>query len=784
VATQTDIALLQLVTIGGLGEYGTNSIYPLAFASSLAMQPAGSPYVYRARVALETVTTTGNPHTVSRITTPSSSVSPVRGDPEQGTFSFELVLDDADEELCAWFAPADVLPVANAIADFGPTDVVIQVAPGQVAASGIVANSIIYWDREAFRVEVVDAGADTIKVMDLIPGGSRTGDGAIGRLGQIGTYMEQHYGRTDGEQPPYRDSRIFLRPPAIRDVPVQVLASLNGAAEDTIAFGWIESVAFNADGGTVEVVARGPLAALSDQKVNSSVPAFNWQSGWFVDGRDFGGESFVVRVAVDDPTSSALLTNGGGLIRFGDSIYYVTGTAWYPNSSAWSFTFTYSNALGALSTGYRISIAAGTVGSEVLATNPAYYTDPTLSPFYDPDAAEIPTNPIHILRQFLGTKPSQLPVTWRAFIPAAAVNDDDLVRLAETVYSGWDWRGVLVVCDGTSESFLEFLTRTFARPLGASFAADSAGRFTMRSLWDQADTSAPEIDGAYPLDGRGVGFDLEAMTDALRVTTAINAAGEPMATVFGAGAYRSRFTISRATNVVDMTADGLMPLPDFAGVQMLAIQAYGARLARLAAMFRLRPQIVTLRLLMTADVQPGQFRRFAITGLRSPITGRLEVTPSSRIGLVVSVANDYRFAMATVDVLMFATRYKRIGPAARVASGGDDEDVNVDAFTYVAPTPYNYAPDSGGSVSEDAETFVVGDVVVCRDSHLEVLTDPTVVSAVSAGVVTVTPGFTDPGGGPTYVPVAGDVLTYADLGDCVEAQTAEFAFFGVDRLGI
>lgn len=82
----------------------------------------------------------------------------------------------------------------------------------------------------------------------------------------------------------------------------------------------------------------------------------------------------------------------------------------------------------------------------------------------------------------------------------------------------------------------------------------------------------------------------------------------------------------------------------------------------------------------------------------------------------------------------------------------------------------------------DSETFAVGDEVVVRDLHLDLLTDPSIIVSVAGASIVVTPLVAIVGGGP-YVPSAGDVLTFADQEDW-HNDPSDYAFFDLDTFGI
>ena len=818
-ATHTVYNAAQVVTIGGLGYRTppdtalTTLLNPIPLAVAPGTQPASTrfgPYVAAVNLV----------DGIPQIQNSNQGISPITGDPVQGTFNIELVIaqsygpttDDvtanAMADLAAFFAPAQPKPVAYASATFGPNDTVIQCRPGDVASSGIVADSIIYWGREAFRVESVDAIASTITIYDWIPQAidsdlfvPRSTNGAEGALGHLGTYISTHTVSPPGSLPPYDDSRIWLVNPFVKDREVCTYLAVQGQATEQLwgAYWLLDDVAFQLDGAVVGLSGGDVMALLSEQQVNRNVAAYKMS---FATGTR-GGVGFQSDGALlagtwswsTMPGAGYIRNTGGGIIAVRGRPAYVTLTAVaggdYTVGTA-TMQVSYGAALDAFATQGADSGGGGDDAAyEVLATNPNFYADPTTSPYYDPDAAEIAQHPMDLLRQHLGTKPSQLPTQWIAQIPPSLVDDAALVRLRNTVYQGMTWRGVLKVCDGESESLLEFLTATFCRPLFASLTTDASCRLTVRSLLDTAGGQVSEVNGAHVMQGRGVAFSSSVAVDQFRAATAINVAGDPALQFFGAGAYLSAFIVGAKANIVDWDAQGLVSLADLVSVgtaitYSTTVQSQAERMARVAALFRGRPQFVDLTVTMGAGLVSGQLRLFRIRGLRDPSTGQyppIDDAPTLREGLVVSVANDPRYGTASVQVVLFSAITPRVGPSAK-ALGTDPDTIYTSADTYVRPVPYQYAPDAGLQVSVDVDTFVVGDVIILRDNHLKQVTNPTTIASISGVTLTVSPSLTAIGTATPYTPQVGDVVTYPPFVDATQAQLADFAFFDRSQFGL
>ena len=802
-STVSKSQLALVVTFAGLGKKGGQSISPLPLATSgVSLQP---PFVsVFATPYLALVARDGG---IPIIDVANSGVSPVRGDPQQGSLSVEFVVPDSEPEVAEYFAANPSRPVCYALQNFGPTDtqIFVEYDAATLTAIGIVPDSIIYWGREAFRVEstaTAGYGLGYITVRDKIPGGYRSTIGAVGVEGHFGTYLEDHLGEVDSQRPPYNDSRIFLSSPFLKDREVLVYQT-NGVAKETVhSRYYLEGAIWTNDQTNLEVSARDVLAVLADQQINSVVANYTFADG--TEGFARNGltphPSWTTDLAISsrvEQVDASLLSGSclGGLLAIGEVVVWTSLVSWNVfdlenYGVGWLFLGS-SERLVALNGGPvpdAVSVSGGVF--EVLSTNPDFYSPNFLgessSPYYSTTLGTEAVHPLDLLRCHLGTLDSNLPRTWKTRMPSSFIDDASIVLLRDTVYRDWTWKGVLQICDGSSEGLLEWLTRKFLRPLGASFTVDLSGRVTVRSLFDTADTTLPTIGDEAVLVGRGVSFDLEVGVDAIRATSAVLVDGSTTVTVFGTGAYLSSFGITRQTQVVDLEAEGLLSVVEFVDVTQAVIQRYAERLARISALFRLRAQTVQLSVLMSAGAQAGQYRLMQIRGLREPQTGLVSATPSTRLGYVTAVDNDPRTGVAKITAILYPAKTNRIGASALVVSAADSENLVVELVHYIEPLDasgdYLYGPSTGSVVKRDSATFAVGDEVVVRDLHLDLVTDPsTVVSAAGANLV-VSP-LSAIGGGP-YVPIAGDVVTFADKEDWKVNDPSSYAFFGLDTFGI
>ena len=791
---RSQIALI--VTFAGLGKQTGQSISPLPLATSgVSLQPPGSVFddAYRALIARDSG--------IPIIDVANNGVSPVRGDPQQGSLSVELVIPDSEPEVAAYFAATPSRPAVYAITNFGPTDTVIYVDPTELAASGIDADSIIYWGREAFRVEQVNLPLGIIVVVDEIPGGYRSTIGAVGVEGHFGTFIEEHLGEFASQRPPYNDSRIFLTSPFLKDREVMVWSTDGSSPETVHSRYYLEGAVWTNDQTNLEVRARDVLAVLADQQVNSVIANYTFADG--VEGfaprnlvpHPSSTSNFGIVSRVEQADASLICTAAGGLLAVGDLIVWAATYAWsvadLTNFGIGTLYLGNSERLIALN-GTPIPDAVSVSGGifEVISSNPDFYglneLGGSTSPYYSSTLGTEAVHPLDLLRCHLGTIDSNLPPVWRTKMPPSFIDDAAIVLLRDTVYRGWTWKGVIQVCDGSSEGLMAWLTRKFVRPLAASFTVDNSGRVTVRSLFDTADTTLPTIGDEAVMIGRGVSFDLEVGVDAIRATSGVLVDGTTTVTVFGTGAYQSSFGITRQTQVVDLEAEGLLSVVEFRDVTQAVIQRYAERLARMSALFRLKAQTVQLSVLMSAQAAAGQYRIMQIRGLREPETGLVAATPSLRLGYITAVENDPRLGTAKITAILYPTKANRIGASALVVSAADDENLVVELEYYIEPLDasgdYLYGPSTGSLVKFDSQTFAVGDEIVVRDLHLDRVTDSSTVVSVAGPNMVVTP-LTTAGGGPAYVPVAGDIVTFADDGQWHTAQS-NYAFFDLDQFGI
>jgi hypothetical protein len=708
-------------------------------------------------------------------------VSPVRGDPQQGSLDLEIVIPPAQVEIAAYFAVNSARPVCYALAQLGPTQTIIYVDPAELAISGIVANSIIYWGREAFRVGRIDLISGTIEIRDNIPGGTRSANGAIGVLGHFGTYIEYHAGENPDQLPPYSDSRIYLENPFLKDREICVWISDGVNPEEVQSTYYLDRATWTNDQTTLEIGGRDTLALLAGLQFNSNITTYqgNGNTSLVILPGGGGAGGYLQDGSVIPCTSlnfqySVINSGGGGLAVFMGQVLHLRP---YAGPSPIQGMII-SNAIG-------LDAISGPSGSgeaqilEVISSNPNFYPLNDLgvssSPYYSSDLGAVAENPMDILRCHLGTISSQLPPVWIVPLPADQINDAEIEALGATVYQGQTWRGILQICDGASFSAMGWLTSKILRPLGASFTTDTAGRLTVRSLFDgRAPVST--VGDESVLIGRGVSFDLEIGVDSIRASTARKITGEYLIRLFGQGAYQSAFQLTRDPQIVDWDAEGLKSAADVLSVADSDLARYSERIARIAALFRYRVQTVNLRVLMSANLQPGQFRTFQIRGLRAPTTGQVEDSPSDRFGYVVKVANDPRRWTATVTVILFAIAPRRLGPSGEVKAGGTATVFDLEATTYVAPVPYSPAA-SGAAVNLDGKTFEVGDSVVLRSPSLAVISNVRVIASVAGSTITLTSAF-------NVTPSAGDVLTLADIEQAPYPSADDFGFFDVSTFGI
>lgn len=775
-ATVTNQTVGLAVTFAGLGERGTTSIRPLPLATADLRPSSGSVLLpYRVLIARD--------NGIPVIDVADQGVSPVRGDPQQGSLNLEIVIPPAEVEAAAYFAVNSARPVCYADQDFGPTETGISVSPAELAISGIVTNSIIYWGREAFRVDHVDLGLGIIYVRDAIPGGTRSANGAVGVLGHFGTYIENHSGENPDQLPPYSDSRIYLENPFLKDREICVWQSNGEDPEVVQSTYYLERANWVNDQTSLEIGGRDTLALAAGCQFNSNITTFqgngntslNIMSNGFVGSGNLQDGSIIPCTSLNFQYS-VINSGGGGLAVFVGQVLHLRPYSGPSPIQGMIIT----NAIG-------LDVISGPPGSgeaqilEVISSNPNFYPLNDLgvpsSPYYSSDLGAVAENPMDILRCHLGTISSQLPPVWILPLPADQINDAEIEALGATVYQGQTWRGILQICDGSSFSAMGWLTSKILRPLGASFTTDSAGRLTVRSLFDGRAPLSTVGDEAV-LIGRSVSFDLEIGVDSIRASTARKITGEYLMRLFGQGAYLSQFQLTRDPQIVDWDAEGLLSAADLLSVAQFDLARYSERLARISALFRYRVQTVNLRVLMSANLAPGQFRQFQIRGLRAPSTGQVEDSPSLRFGYVVKVANDPRRWTASVTVILFAIAPVRLGPSGQTKAGGTATVFDLEADTYVAPVPYS--PTVGGSsVSLDAQTFTAGDAVVLRAPSLEVISDVAQVASVAGVQITLAPG-----GFGAVVPAAGDVLTLADIEQAPYPSANDFGFFDVSTFGI
>lgn len=807
-STDLQIEIGYVVTFGGLARALQPDTAGIPFASD-SYQPATS--VFESPYVGALATTRINRALVPDVTIPTDVVSPLRGDPSRGQFTCKIVLSQslADDypEVQRYFLARTRRPVAQLAADVNPTDTTITLTTGGGAvidAEIAAGRDVLYINREAFRA--VSVAGDVVTIQDALPGGrTRSADGVRGGAGLYATTLDVHRKRMDGVLP-YEDDQVYTTVPSLRDremVVYRMQRLQSFATETVIGRYWIESVKPYANGTALEVTGRDLLRVLWDIQLNDQ--AVRWtvltaSPYIYTDPSSF---------TIGSDATNYETTNGPGIGL--SAIWSEPKAAFDPAPSVWGHVQAEERV-------YEVTAATPVAGTclvgvgncvslpvskdsmqtpiqlignevyEVLLSDPAAYPDASGSPLYNPDDGTLAAHPLDILRCVLGTRPSMLPSQWQAGavigIQASAIDDAEIVRLRDGIFAGVTAPGIVAFGDGKSVPAGKWITEKLLRPIGCSLGINASGQLTVRAIEDSGVCDEPIVDSSTYTAGRDYAADFDAQTDAILAETARKADGKATLKIYATGAVQHRFNLTRSQNVVTIDAECMSALSAGETNRSERMQRYGRRLGRIASFMRLGTQVISGTVLGTANLVTGTTRRLEIYGLRDPVTGAVETTPTVVRLLVFSVQFDQRFYVQRFAALMLPWgRQNKIGPSARV-TGGTASDVTVEATAFIAPLNgdgvYSYGIDGTATVETDSETFTPGEFAIARSSRLVPLTDPgEVMVPTGANTVSFVSGLTLIGGG-AYSPTAGDVITYARHPDCTATQTDLVAFFDVD----
>jgi hypothetical protein len=779
--------------------------------------------------------------------------SPLASAPAAQTLSFSVAMPPERPEVEAFFLAEDARPVTLLTAPVDPTDTTIDV----VSTAGIAAADVLYIGAECFRVDTVPS-ATQVTVVNAIPATllwpfsqlsyqeARSADGAVGRIGHIGSRIAQHDVPGVDQLPPWPDDRVYLQNPRVKGRRVYLRRVSWGAAESgadryreqLLGIFVIDGVTIGADGTTVQVSATSAVASYANRQLGAKGVKDQVAVAAFTSGVP----SVVCR---PDPTNESDDDNRRIWPFSGTRAFWSADGSVVGRAAAVSLlrrdtdefiAVASPRLLGAKALEVQQLYASGRTGGfnegidslkyasaqEVLISDPLTVTlgvwepvqpfDPAQHPYYSPDkpgGAGVLEHPLHLLLAHLGQLPTNLPTHWQLRVSTAEVDTTGILALAEGPLSIVPrWPGVCVV--GPVDA-LKWLAETFLAPIGCGWVQDEYGRLSVASLvaprlgpWsspsvDAGTSTVNTIDVSAALQGRGVRLNVPASAGAVQADTGYGLGKTPIVSLYSDDGYLvadgdpedSTFLLKAMGALApDQPSVDLGTLDQVAGLRAIT-SSIGVFLRR-----GLRRYVVTI-----PSSYPNESELYQATPTLGPATPSRYALPGSLVvidlpglrgavgpkGCVV-VSHQWSADCATQTIeAMDVGASVRIAAAVKVVSASETGGVIsavVDPVFTIAPSPYTAPP--FGTLTEDGQTMAAF-AEAAGDSEFIEWTDGTL-AVVGDGPGQVlaydvaTNTLTVDLSGSTYVPVAGDFGVLAVLG---AGDVDEFfAFMARDRYTI
>jgi len=460
-----------------------------------------------------------------------------------------------------------------------------------------------------------------------------------------------------------------------------------------------------------------------------------------------------------------------------------------------------------------LEIILDTSGNEAL-----YPLTPTSHPYYStdkPGGAGILQHPLHLMLAHLGQLNSNLPYHWQLRLDTQAVAKAAILQYAQQLVVN-EWPGVCVT--GPVKA-MEWLAKTFLQPLGCGFVTDEFGRLSVAPItmlraspWGvpkvfDGTSASNSIDVSVLAPGRQVQRIVEVEAGVTQSITGQGLGKEPRLTIQSIDAYKVADGDPENTTFVIDAMGTMSPDNEMQNVSLLDIipimfmrsmtSTIGTYLRAGAIQYTFRipsgfPDEEQLFKPNGNALAPAMPSRYALPGtyvtIAADIPG-LRKLAGPRLGAVLEHQWQDNCATQQIRVLDLGNLI-RIAPAGRVVSATDNLDGTMDIVLEpdfeVIPVPYNTSP--FGDITEDGETLSAfattsGDYEFVR-FYDETLADRNPGPANSEQVIgydiatnTLTTNY-----GAAYLPVAGDFVLLAELG---ENDVDEFyAFMGRDKYNL
>lgn len=794
-ATHSSVQATYVLSIAGLAQDDVDDVTPLALCESggAGMQPsAGSRFVGSYIGCIQP----GSVHLGSQ------AVSPVSGDPKQGDLSFTVSLREDYPEIERFFGQVPRFPIARLKEgnDLDPTDTSFTVRAGEGA--NFAAQDVVYIGLEAFRVKSVASDVVTLQsdIPDPSTAGSYLARGAAGAHlvpGHIGTYIEQHVARAAFEAPPWPDDEVWGQSPFAKGREV-VLFSADGTAETVEGRYFIQRWEVLNDGATLRVTCRDYLELLKARQFNTD------RIEWIVESASeaYSGDFRILWLKpLTGRQAASIYDTGGagqpypGVLHADKTVLIATGADDLDEYAIQSVDGLIANARFACRSAARYRSEeprstddlAGKKAYEVLVSDPDLFDDATEHPYYSTDLLAVAQHPIDLLRCHLGTLASNLPDHWKLDTPAQWIDDDELVRLRDTVFSDVSaFPGVFAGAKGKSYGALDWLWETFLAPLVSSWAVGPEGKLTVRTMRGSGGSDATPLTATHILMGRPVAVDADATFDTILASFGRGLDDDPAAT------YRIRGGVDRdwyryGVGDREWTADAAWRPDAPFDPESGTAQTIVSLLTRQLQLQRQPLAVHTVRCTGAVRVYPGQFHEITGPGFRVTSTGLVAAGNVTLYGFVQGREVNPATHEQTLTVIEMPFANVRISASCDV-TGVAGAVITCTEVEYIQPVnggTGEYAYRDGQAVTEDVEQFGVdvdtygGFECVIVSKRGVTKTDPFVLDSYStaANTITATASVVGVGGG-LYTWASGDRVELADYGDISKASIqTRYAFF-------
>lgn len=807
-----------VIAIAGLARDGVSNITPLPLAED-CRQPAPS----RFQDAYARLIVPGS------IQLGAQSVSPISGDPRIGTLEFTVSMpDDVYPEIGRFFFKRPLLHDAEFTSTIGIGTTVFQWGAGQVNASGVAVDDVIYIEREAFRVAAVDGGLDTVTVVDSLDDGdgtttARAGNLIHGRIGHFRTHVRSHTAPGLNDPYPRPDTRVRINAtPFVRGREVTLYYSDGENLETVVGRYIIEDPPRTVGGGSaVRIRCRDFMAALKGTQFGARAVGGTVRSANPDTTLNYFDASLIVSPRTDEAAKGSLWTQeaagqwGGdfaGVIEIGDTVIVASGAE--PTDAyraiAPDLRSIRSPLTGAFATRQLLrddlQSLDGKAWNELLVSYTGFFPDETKHPYYTTDTtivggvAGVCQHPLDILRAHLGTVQTNLPDHWKVWgerIEADEyVDDDDIVRIRDAGLPDWTFPGIIAGHKRKPIKALGWLHEQLLSWHALCLAFTDEGRLTVRSFIPSLSDGQATITDDHVLRGaKELTVDTRAEVDVIRAEMTISGTGEPLDTGFTQSAYDQRW-MQYATASHTVKPHGLMSAAE-SGDDLETVRRLGDVLTTIAELLRHGPAMLDLRLSASEPVYPGETRKLSLWGVRDPTTGAIDETqPTAFFAFIMRRQLNPQDHSQTVSCYLYPfSEGGRIGATAEVLGvvhGAGTSTLTCSATDWIVDASYDYERSGSsafGTITKDVEQFEVGQRARIVDEFGVPVSDVFTVDVV-------TPGSDELGGsdgtsgtsgvriqavgGGDYSFTAGDHVVFSLHANARSEDTERFGWFGKD----